>query len=138
MNPSASPSSLHWLEFSNDTGPQIRLAYFASAKIASFSFDDNGDILVWPADYQDPHKEGLVFLVDGIESMTGRYSAGQRPIAIVFPRRIATDGEKWCPLIQGNPYKYREVPNYNGLILNVYDQILIRGLITKYIDSLQE
>jgi len=125
-----------WLEFEQSQIPTIiirnRLTWYGSIfltriSIASYVYDE-GSLIVWSRETTDPNMP-VMFLINYLGST---YKAA-------YPHHIVTDGEKWCPLIQGNRHKWRSYPGqYYGSNLTTEDQQRLCIYIESYISEITE
>jgi hypothetical protein len=124
------PGHLLWFRFVESGKRSLALTGYGGLSyrkigLASYDFDENGGIIAWLADVNDPSQH-IMFLFDGLFTSMHRLRAPA----------IITDGEYWCPLMKTKSRKYRSFPNYSGrVMLTAVDRIVIVAAIKEHIDN---
>ena len=119
-----------WYDFI-DAGHQY-ISTIGKIQLASYTYVD-AELVVWPNRVDDPDAP-IMFIATHIGRcvVPGVNFKG-------MAKSIVTDGEKWCPLIEGNADKYRSYPLvYSGVMLTKRDQAVIKRYLQEYTKSFKD
>jgi len=119
-----------WLDFEDD--PRHHITEFGEVKVVSYQ-KINRILTVWPGRIDDPSIP-VAFLLSSLKTVRGHHWNPNRYRAVALPHYILTDGERWCPLVEGSSNKLISYPTkFDGIMLAKGDQELIQRYLKLWV-----